>query len=701
MSIFYLEGISKTYKSGNSVTKALSDITLSFPNSGLISIVGKSGSGKSTLLNILLGIEKPSKGSVYFNNEKINRFSKAKFSVYHLYYTSMVFQHYNLFDDLSPFDNVALPLKIRGEKKDIIKKKVNELFSKFHLNYLINQKTSTLSGGERQRIAILRSLVTSPKVILCDEPTGALDSINSSEIMNLFKEISKSILVIMVSHNLEIVNKYSDRIITLKDGRIISDTSPIYKTRTFVNKIKKNYSNKWTNFFLRKNLKENKHKNVFSILSLIFGFLAIMISVGFYNGSKSSESNMLFSNLACETMSVSEKNLYKVNNSSLSYIKSTRPSEEIMDEFHNIFPNTIIDFNYGYLFSSFPETSFNKRIIDSPEMIPIYSFNNNSILNELVTLGEIPLNDNLNEVVVNEEFISLLGIDKSDALSEEIYISFSKEVSVLTDDLDNPIIKDTYSYSLNLVIKAVIHEFSFLNSPKIYYSHLALKEDLSNYIMENLSTYKNKVITFNDYMYECSSDSEISNYSYNVFSSDKEEIRKLSNYKSELDKNENGLSITSNAFEISNSYTSFMDSFSSALIVFVSIAFVGVNFILGMLALSSFISRKKESAILTCLGAKDISIISIFLKENYILIFVAFLIASALSCPLSILMNLVLEKSFGLTSLIKIPYLSFLNIPYIFLPLLLLVFIFVSTLFLLIPILIYKNKSTVNELRDE
>ena len=138
-----------------------------------------------------------------------------------------------------------------------------------------------------------------------------------------------------------------------------------------------------------------------------------------------------------------------------------------------------------------------------------------------------------------------------------------------------------------------------------------------------------------------------------------------------------------------------------ALIVFVSIAFVGVNFILGMLALSSFISRKKESAILTCLGAKDVSIISIFLKENYILIFVAFLIASVLSFPLSLLMNLVLEKSFGLTSLIKIPYISFLNVPYIFLPLLLLVFIFVSTLFLLIPILIYKNKSTVNELRDE
>ncbi len=701
MSIFYLEEVSKIFKNGKNKTYALSKVTLSFPSNGLVAIVGKSGSGKSTLLNILLGIEKPTKGNVYFNNKKLSKISKSKSAYFHLYYTSIVFQHYNLFEDLSPFDNVALPLRIRGEKKELVNKKVTELFEIFKLTYLINQKTSTLSGGEKQRVAILRSLITSPRVILCDEPTGALDSKNSSLVMDIFKDISKSILVIFVSHNNELVNKYADRIITLKEGHVYKDNKPEFFTRSYLPKFKKTYKKKWTNIFLKKNLKENLSKNIFSIIVLIFGFVSIMLSIGFYFGSQSSIDNVLYQNLAVSKLKISEKSLYKIENSPLSYEKSTRPNDGLVDSFIEQFPHSIVEYNLDYYFSIYPDASFNKIAIDSPEFVPIYCFNNNQFLDDLIVCGYPPKEESLTEVIVNEEFVKSLNLKNEDLIDEYIYISSKQEVTYLTSDNDNPIVKDEYSYSLLVRVAAVVKEFSFLNTPKAYYSHIALKKELSNQVMENVSKYLGKRISFYEFLINSSDDSEIGSYCYDVFNNNFQEIKSLLNYKKELDKENNGLSIESTPFEINSSYQDFMNSFSNALIVFVVIVFVGVNFILGMLALFSFIARKKESAILTCLGSRQSSIVSIFLKENHLLIFIAFILSSLVSYPLQLLINNLLENSFGLVSLINIPYESFFNYKYIFLPLLFLVFILISTIFLLIPILIYKNKSITSELRDE
>lgn len=701
MSIFYLEDVSKIFKNGKNKTYALSKVTLSFPSNGLVAIVGKSGSGKSTLLNILLGIEKPTKGNVYFNNKKLSKISKSKSAYFHLYYTSIVFQHYNLFEDLSPFDNVALPLRIRGEKKELVNKKVTELFEKFKLTYLINQKTSTLSGGEKQRVAILRSLITSPRVILCDEPTGALDSKNSNLVMDIFKDTSKSILVILVSHNNELVNKYADRIITLKEGRVYKDNKPEFFTRSYLPKFKKTYKKKWTNIFLKKNLKENLSKNIFSIIVLIFGFVSIMLSIGFYFGSQSSIDNVLYQNLAVSKLKISEKSLYKIENSPLSYEKSTRPNDGLVDLFIEQFPHSIVEYNLDYYFSIYPDASFNKIAIDSPEFVPIYCFNNNQFFDDLIVCGYPPKEESLTEIIVNEEFVKSLNLKNEDLIDEYIYISSKKEVTYLTSDNDNPIVKDEYSYSLLVRVAAVVKEFSFLNTPKAYYSHLALKKELSNKVMENVSKYLGKRISFYEFLINSSDDSEIGSYCYDVFNNNFNEIKLLSNYKKELDKESDGLSIESTPFEINSSYQDFMNSFSNALIAFVVIVFVGVNFILGMLALFSFIARKKESAILTCLGSRQSSIVSIFLKENHLLIFVAFIISSLVSYPLQLLFNNLLEHSFGLVSLINIPYASLFNYKYIFLPLLFLVFILISTIFLLIPILIYKNKSITSELRDE
>ena len=321
MPIFLLDKIFKIYKTHNGDFFALKDISLSLPSTGLVSIVGKSGSGKSTLLNILLGIEKPSKGVLKFNNKDITKMSDKKFSHYHLKDVSMVFQHYNLFQELSAKENIMIPLLMRGESKSNVSKKVDKYLNDFNLSYLTNQKVKLLSGGEKQRVAIIRALITSPKVILCDEPTGALDEENSQNIMQILDNLSKDRLVIHVSHNRKLVEQYSDRIITLRDGQIIDDKEIKKSKENSFKDQKIKYSSKWTSLFRKINLRLNLKKNIFSVISCMFGFTSIFLSFGFYAGSQISQDNALKNNLSVLHASCSEKTFFDIENSPLSYEK--------------------------------------------------------------------------------------------------------------------------------------------------------------------------------------------------------------------------------------------------------------------------------------------------------------------------------------------------------------------------------------------
>ena len=325
-SLFVLNNVTKTFTNGKESFNALSNISLSLPSKGLISITGKSGSGKSTLLNILGSIEKPSEGKVTYLNKDISKLSDKEFSSCHLNEISIVFQHYNLFDDLTAIENVMLPLLMRGEAKQKAREKAEELFKKFYIHDLVNQKAKLLSGGEKQRVAILRSLITDPKAILCDEPTGALDQRNGTAIMEIFKDISKEKLVLMVSHNYEFVKAYSDRIILFKDGSIVSDTT-INECEESKYKLRKEtkYSSKWNNFFLKLNLKRNIKKSILSVLSCTVGFAAILLAFGFSNGSESSQKNALTSNLAISYSTASLTSYYELENSPLSFKKEKSP----------------------------------------------------------------------------------------------------------------------------------------------------------------------------------------------------------------------------------------------------------------------------------------------------------------------------------------------------------------------------------------
>ena len=222
MELIKTVNISKLYKVENKDNYALKDFSFEFPSTGLFGVVGKSGSGKSTLLNMISLLDKPSSGDVYFNNENVSKWSNKRKNLFHNKDMGMVFQHYNLIETENVLFNIMLPFLITGgSEKEGKKKAISLLESIDYRKDLYQQTVSNLSGGEKQRVAILRALINDPQFILADEPTGALDSRNSEVIMKMLKDISKTKLVIMVAHNIKLVEKYADKIITLKDGNLI------------------------------------------------------------------------------------------------------------------------------------------------------------------------------------------------------------------------------------------------------------------------------------------------------------------------------------------------------------------------------------------------------------------------------------------------------------------------------------------------
>ena len=208
---------------------ALDNISLTLPNQGFITVVGPSGCGKTTLLNIIGGIDTPTSGDMIVDNMSTKNFKTSDWDSYRNEKIGFVLQNCYLLPHLTIKENVAIKLQISNRKYQNIDELVDNALKSVDLYERRNEKPKNLSGGQKQRVAIARAIVGEPVVILADEPTGALDSKTGQQIMELLKKLSKDHLVVMVSHNKEYAQTYSDRIIELKDGQIISDTSPVNK----------------------------------------------------------------------------------------------------------------------------------------------------------------------------------------------------------------------------------------------------------------------------------------------------------------------------------------------------------------------------------------------------------------------------------------------------------------------------------------
>ena len=224
-----LKNITKNYLSGDNEVQALKGIDIEFRENEFVSILGQSGCGKTTLLNIIGGLDRYTSGDLIINGKSTKEFKDKDWDTYRNHSVGFVFQSYNLIPHQTVLANVELALTISGVGKAERKKKAIEALQKVGLGDQINKKPNQMSGGQMQRVAIARALVNDPDILLADEPTGALDSKTSVQVMEILKEISKDRLIIMVTHNPELAKKYSSRIVKLLDGKIIDDSNP-YKS---------------------------------------------------------------------------------------------------------------------------------------------------------------------------------------------------------------------------------------------------------------------------------------------------------------------------------------------------------------------------------------------------------------------------------------------------------------------------------------
>ena len=222
MKILEVTNLCKTYGKGDTMVKALDNVSFSVEKGEFLAIIGPSGSGKSTLLHILGGVDVPTSGSVVINQTDISNLDETALAIFRRRQIGLIYQFYNLIPILTVQENLTLPLLLDGRKPD--KKQIDTLVKRLGLENRLDHLPNQLSGGQQQRVSIGRALVNNPALMLADEPTGNLDPTNSWEIMSLLKEANeRGTTVLVVTHNQEIVNEMNERVITMKQGVIVSD----------------------------------------------------------------------------------------------------------------------------------------------------------------------------------------------------------------------------------------------------------------------------------------------------------------------------------------------------------------------------------------------------------------------------------------------------------------------------------------------
>ena len=283
-----LEKINKDYISGDTTVHALKNINIEFRESEFVSILGQSGGGKTTLLNIIGGLDRYTSGDLIINNKSTKNFKDRDWDAYRNYSVGFVFQNYNLIPHQTVLANVELALTLSGVSKKERKQKAIKALEDVGLKEQIHKKPNQLSGGQMQRVAIARALVNNPNIILADEPTGALDTQTSVQVMEILKEISKDRLVIMVTHNPELAEKYSTRIVRILDGTIMNDSNPYTSEKKEAEKSKEKRRTSMK-FFTALNLSLNnlmtkKGRTILTSFAGSIGIIGIALILALSNG---------------------------------------------------------------------------------------------------------------------------------------------------------------------------------------------------------------------------------------------------------------------------------------------------------------------------------------------------------------------------------------------------------------------------------
>ena len=537
-----IKNIKKSYKTGTFCQHALKDVSISFRPNEFVAILGPSGSGKTTLLNIIGGLDRYDSGDLIINGKSTKKFNDSNWDSYRNNCVGFIFQSYNLIGHINILENVELSLTLSGVSKKVRKQKALDALRQVGLIDHAYKKPNQLSGGQMQRVAIARALVNEPDIILADEPTGALDSNTSVQIMELIKEIAKEKLVIMVTHNKELAYEYANRIIELKDGELINDTNPYEQSKNNKEyKIRKTAMSFLTALSLSfKNIKTKKGRTFLTAFASSIGIIGIALILSLSNGFnievEKFERDALSSlpiMISEQTVEMDEDSLAKMRDS-FKIDNNSYPSEEVIyiqkdmveDTTHtNIINQEFIDYiekiNPKYVsgISYIRSVSINAlskskdgyNVIDNSYLTTLpksLDEEQNNVLEDNYDLLKGKFATNKDEIVlaidsknrVNEKLLEMLGFDlsKENFTFDEV---LNKEIKVVLNDdwyidnnnyfIPNFNYEELYNNENNLTLKIVGiirgKEDAKLVSAS---SGIAYTESLIDYIVENNKSSK-------------------------------------------------------------------------------------------------------------------------------------------------------------------------------------------------------------------
>ena len=440
-----LKKIYKEYITGDFKQVALDKVNLNFRKNEFVSILGPSGSGKTTLLNIIGGLDNYTSGDLIINEVSTKDFKDNDWDIYRNHRVGFIFQNYNLIGHQSILSNVELALTLSGVGKSERRKKAILALKKVGLEKHINKNPNQLSGGQMQRVAIARALVNDPDILLADEPTGALDSTTSQQIMKLLKEVAKDKLVIMVTHNSELARAYSTRIIELRDGRIISDSNPYDGKVNIVedeiirkNKTKKTHMSFKTALGLSfNNLKTKKGRTILTAFAGSIGIIGIALILSLSNGVNKYIERVEAETLSSYPLTIMEES---ADLTEVMGILASGKDKEINHDKDKIYSNTIMNKMFNSFVTKVSKNDLKtfKKYLDNNDEIGKY-------VNEIKYSYNIDLNIfntyNGELVKVNpSNLMSDLGMINSNEMSS-MYSSFgmgSNDVFVeLMDNKEN------------------------------------------------------------------------------------------------------------------------------------------------------------------------------------------------------------------------------------------------------------------------
>lgn len=556
----------------------LDDLSFSFPNTGLIAIVGESGCGKSTLLNILANLDKDYSGKIIFNNHQYQNYNDMSKEV------GIIYQNYNLLDNYSAFENIKISSLIND---NFSKDKIYALADKFGINRkLLDKKCSVLSGGEKQRIAILRTLIYEPSIILADEPTGALDSKNSHIVMELLKEISKTTLVIVVTHNLPLANRYCDNVLNFSN---LNKTNLITKNEE-KKKIKRNIKDKSFFQLMKCHMLGNKIRHGLAILALVFTFVFTNLCLSFVFESREIGNKVSSNYYDRSVFKISKSKKEKIDNSLFSYTQLTRPSKSEMASLKSVLPDFDFYYDLSVFYPSIISIESNGQIINNVMFIPCF---------ENLSDSDIVINTVLNDLIDSNIINCKLELE---FLYQNEMCKFQKELS--------------------LNVSNIIEETTILNNPKIYYNYFLAYNNLNNSFLQVFPTK-----TYLQLIKEAGDNDELSSYQMLINIKNESAISEM--YRI-MDRGITNYEITSNAYSIESTINEIVNALLLVLMMFEIITIVSCFSIILYIVLSIIIDYQKEKAILISLGKNKNSFFLIFFGEMLLLLIVSIVLSLTL-----------------------------------------------------------------------